>query len=138
MSSVVVIVVIFVASVVTGSVFDPVWDSIAVVVNCVVPVVSGSCIVVLEPGSVMSVTCVDVPVVAGSVTVVGSSATVVVMSVDTVPSGAVVEAGCSSTDVDPEVDCFVGCGVVSETKFQCFRCKRNTHTTIYSLSHTRG
>ena len=103
-----VIVVIFVASVVTGSVFDPVWDSIAVVVNCVVPVVSGSCIVVLEPGSVISVICVDVPVVAGSVTVVGSSATVVVMSVDTVPSGAVVEAGCSWTDVDPEVDCFVG------------------------------
>ena len=85
--------------------------------NCVVPVVSGSCAVVFEPGSVMSVTCVDVPVVAGSVTVVGSSATVVVMSVDTVPSGAVVEPGCSSTDVDPEVDCFVGCGVVSETKF---------------------
>ena len=86
--------------------------------NCVVPVVSGSCAVVFEPGSVMSVTCVDVPVVAGSVTVVGSSATVVVMSVDTVPSGAVVEPGCSSTDVDPEVDCFVGCGVVSETNFE--------------------
>ena len=86
--------------------------------NCVVPVVSGSCAVVFEPGSVMSVTCVDVPVVAGSVTVVGSSATVVVMSVDTVPSGAVVEPGCSSTDVDPEVDCFVGCGVVSETNFK--------------------